>query len=95
MPTFLALVTRRRGRTFLRTFPTAGPFVATIQFETPFIAVAHQIAQRAANYHAPNAEEHFLGKPAVCGVIVQVYFPYDEYDNFTVQLTQAGENIKS
>jgi hypothetical protein len=82
---------------YTRTFPTpnTGPYVATIEFETPYIAVAEQIAQNAPNYHAPDSEQDFLGKPVNCHVVVQVYFPYNEYDNFTVQLTQNGKNIQS
>ncbi len=91
--------TKRAGvfAKYTRTFPapTAGPYVATILFETPYIAVTDEIAQRAANYHAPDAEQDFLGKPESCHVIAQVDFPYNEYDGFTVQLFQAGKKIES
>ncbi len=82
---------------YTRTFPTPseGPWVATIEFETPFIAVADQIAHNPANYHAPDAAENFLGKPANCHVLVQVDFPYNQYNTFTVELTQDGKEIES
>jgi len=80
---------------YTRTFPTptSGPYVSTIEFETPYIAVADRIAQSPADYHAPDAEKEFLGKPTNCHVIVQVGFPYNEYDNVTVQLLQNGKEI--
>jgi hypothetical protein len=82
---------------YTHTFPVArtGPYVGAIEFETPYVVVADQIAQRLGDYHAPDAEQDFLGKPGACHVVVQVYFPYDEYDNFTVQLFQAGRKIES
>jgi hypothetical protein len=82
---------------YTRTLPTPakGPFVASIEFETPYMAVADQISQRIGSYYPPDAEQDFLGKPAICHVIVQVYFPYDDYNNFTVQLTQRGKQVQS
>jgi hypothetical protein len=75
--------------------PTTGPYVEFVRFETPYLFVADQVGQNAANLRAPDAEQDFLGKPVNCHVIVQVYFPYNEYDNFTVQLTQDGRKIQS
>jgi hypothetical protein len=82
---------------YRRTFPTptTGPSVTFIQFETPYIAVAYRIAQNAASYNAPNAEKEFLGKPANCHVLVQIGFPYNEYDSFTVHLVQNGKEIEA
>jgi hypothetical protein len=80
---------------YTRTFPMpkTGPYVATIEFETPFIVIADQVAQNANFYHAPDAEKEFLGKPAICRVLVQVYFPYDDEENVTVQLFQDDKEI--
>lgn len=82
---------------YTRTFPTpdSGPYVASILFETPYIAIADHISQNAANYHAPDAEKEFLGKLTNCHVLVDVEFPYNEYDNFTIRLTQNGKEIQA
>ena len=54
--------------------PTTGPYVALIEFETPFVVIAERISQNVSNYFAQDAEEEFLGKPAICRVRVQIYF---------------------
>lgn len=82
---------------YTRTFPApkTGSYVATIEFETPYVVIADQISQNGNNYHAPDAEKEFLGKPEICRVRVQVIFPFDTFENFTVQLLQDGKEIAS
>jgi hypothetical protein len=65
--------------------PKTGPYVAFIQFGTPYLVVAEEIARNLANYSAPDAEEEFLGKPAICRVRVQIY-----YGNFPGLPSSAG-----
>jgi len=52
--------------------PKTGEHVSMIQFETPYLVVAEKIAQIGANFHAPDAEQKFLGKPQSCRVNVEV-----------------------
>jgi hypothetical protein len=52
--------------------PKTGPHVSMIQFETPYLVVAENISQNSTNYYAPDAEEQYLGKPAICRVRVEV-----------------------
>jgi hypothetical protein len=54
--------------------PKTGAHVSMIQFETPYLVVAEKIAQNTTNYHAPDAEQEFLGKPAICRVHVLVNY---------------------
>jgi hypothetical protein len=56
--------------------PKSGVYIGLIEFETPYILVAERIAQNAASYHAPDAVQEFLGKPAACRVRVEVYWGY-------------------
>lgn len=81
---------------YTRTFPTPSsrPYVGSIVFETPYIAIADQISQSPSSYHAPDAEKEFLGKPSSCHVLVDVEFPYNEFDNATIRLTQNGKEIQ-
>jgi hypothetical protein len=55
--------------------PKSGPYVALIQFQTPYVLVA-QYASQKPNYHAPDAVQDFAGKPAACRVYVEVYWGY-------------------
>lgn len=62
--------------------PDSGPYVASIRLETPF----EQVAQRgatASNYHAPEAEQEFLGKRLPFRVAVEIQFTptYPESQN--------------
>lgn len=62
--------------------PDSGPYVASIRLETPF----EQVAQRgatASNYHAPEAEQEFLGKRMPFRVRVEIQFTptYPEFQN--------------
>jgi len=80
---------------YTRTFspPKEGPYVATIEFETPYVVVANEIAMNPTAYLAPDAEEKFLGKPETCRVLVQVYFPFNDDENVTLQLLQNDKEI--
>jgi hypothetical protein len=80
---------------YIRTFPPPekGPHVAAIEFQTPFIVVADAIALNGPNYRAPDAAKDFLGKPEICRVHVQVFFAFNEYESFTLQLIQDGKEI--
>ncbi len=68
---------------YTRQFPPSesGVHVALIQFQTPFIVIADRVAtrisQNLSSYFAPDAEKEYLGKPGICRVRVQVFFPYD------------------
>lgn len=81
---------------YTHTFPTpsSGAYVASILFETPYLGIADQISQSPSNYHAPDAEREFLGKAISCHVLVDIEFPYNEYDNFFIRLTQNGKEIQ-
>ena len=57
--------------------PKSGAYVALIQFETPYLLVAERISQNVSGYHAPDAVQEFLGKPAVCRIHVEVYWGYN------------------
>jgi hypothetical protein len=53
--------------------PKSGPYVAVVVFETPYVIVAERTARAVSGYFAQDAEEEFLGKPAVCRVRVRIY----------------------
>src|SRR5690348_12340573 len=44
--------------------PKSGPAISSIQVQTPFAAVVHDIADRSLNIHAPDAVKEYYGKPA-------------------------------
>ena len=53
--------------------PKAGPHVSRIRLETPYAVVVERTASQAlANYVAGDAEEEFLGKPAVFRLRVRI-----------------------
>jgi hypothetical protein len=54
--------------------PKTGPNVALIEVETPFACVVDEITRAPASYHAPDAEQDYLGKPAEFRVHVEIYF---------------------
>ncbi|HEX4004409.1 MAG TPA: hypothetical protein VHX36_17275 [Candidatus Acidoferrales bacterium] len=58
---------------YRRDFPTpaAGPHVSTIEIVTPYSYVVNH-AWRTFNYLAPDAEEEFLGKPALFRIRVRI-----------------------
>ena len=43
--------------------PNEGPQIASIELETPFACVVDQIARNSANFHEPDAQEEFVGRP--------------------------------
>ncbi len=54
--------------------PKTGQYVGLIEFKTPYLLIAERVSQNVSNYFAQDAEQEFLGKPAVCDVRVEVYF---------------------
>lgn len=54
--------------------PKSGPNVALIEVETPFACVVDAITHAPASYHAPDAEQDYLGKSAEFRVHVEIYF---------------------
>jgi hypothetical protein len=52
----------------------SGPNVALIELETPFACLVDAIAQAPADYHAPDAEKDYLGKPGQFRVHVEIFF---------------------
>src|ERR1700722_771503 len=57
--------------------PKSGVYVGLIEFETPYVQVAERIAQNVSGYHAPDAVQEYLGKPATCRVRVEIYWGYN------------------
>jgi hypothetical protein len=68
--------------------PKSGIYVGLIEFETPYVLIAERIAQNVSSYHAPDAVQEFLGKPANCRVRVEVYWGY----NSTAAITGRGNH---
>src|SRR5277367_3313649 len=54
--------------------PKSGADVALIEVETPFACVVDAISQTPMTYHAPDAEQDYLGKPGQFRVHVEIYF---------------------
>jgi hypothetical protein len=84
--------------------PESGPQVGLIEVETPFVFVAEAIAASGMDYHAPDAEQEFLGKPGHFRVHVEIYFTATYpgandtaaslgkfWEDFTVHLRQKNE----
>ena len=86
---------------YLKRYPTpeTGQYVASIRFETPYYIIAERIAQHLGHYSAPDAENDYLGKPAVCRVRLEIYFGYSptqvtRYNtNYSVRLSQHDKEI--
>jgi hypothetical protein len=88
---------------YAKRYPVAksGQYVASIRFETPYYIIAERISQASAfsSYHAPDAEQEFLGKPGLCRVRVEIYYgisstyagPYQT--NYEIQLKQHDKEI--
>jgi hypothetical protein len=84
--------------------PKTGAYVALIQFQTPYVLVAQYASQRP-NYHAPDAVQDFLGKPAVCRIYIEIYWGYTNVAlsplgpnaaypiDYTLHLKQNGKEI--
>jgi len=54
--------------------PQSGPYVAAIGIDTPFSSIVRYVRSTSDEYHAQEAEEEFLGKPATFGLFVQIDF---------------------
>jgi len=85
--------------------PKSGVYIGVIEFETPYVLVAESVSQHA-NYHAPDAVQEFLGKPAVCRVRVEVYWGLNGVPsatgrnthyptNYTVHVTQGDKELRA
>jgi hypothetical protein len=107
---FLATGDAAKRTAFFETYthrpsaPNAGPDISSIQIQTPFASVVNDIAQHDLNYHAPDAQKDFYGRPGDFRVRVvidftQTYPPNDTtamqlgdfWNNFQVHLMQGGE----
>jgi|ERR1700691_2111677 hypothetical protein len=82
--------------------PNSGQYVGMIEFETPYVVIAERVSQSVSNYFAPDAEQDYLGKAAICRVLVQVYYgwmppsPTARYrTDYTVVLKQDNKEISS
>jgi len=79
--------------------PKSGQYVASIRFETPYYIVAERISQPFSGYHAPDAEQEFLGKPGLCRVRVEIYYGLSStttahhQTNYNIQLKQHDKEI--
>jgi len=84
--------------------PKTGPNVASIAVQTPFGCVVDKVSQMSLSYHAPDAEQDFLGKPGCFRVRVEIYFTETYPDpkataaalgefwrNFKLHLKQSAE----
>jgi hypothetical protein len=88
---------------YAKHYPVAksGQYVASIRFETPYYIIAEYVSQASAfaSYHAPDAEQQFLGKPGLCRVRVEIYYgisstyvgPYQT--NYNIRLKQHDKEI--
>jgi len=54
--------------------PQSGPYVAAIGIDTPFSSIVRHVETTSDEYHAQEAEQEFLGKPATFGLFVQIDF---------------------
>ena len=83
--------------------PSSG-YVALLEFETPYLLVAEHVSQNVSGYHAPDAVQEFLGKPAICRIRVEVYWGYNAAPSvnglnthyptdYTVQVRQNDKEI--
>jgi|ERR1700733_11541668 len=76
-------------------------YIASIRFETPYYIIAEYVSQASAfaSYHAPDAEQQFLGKPGLCRVRIEIYYgisniPTAHFQtNYTIQLKQHDKVI--
>jgi hypothetical protein len=84
--------------------PKSGVYLGLIEFETPYVQIAERISQNVSNYHAPDAVEQFLGKPATCRVRVEIYWGYNDASaitgrgghgqlDYTVRLKQNDKEV--
>jgi hypothetical protein len=82
--------------------PNSGQYVGMIEIETPYVLIAERVSQSVANYFAQDAEQDYLGKPAICRVLVQVYYgwgsasPTAQFQTaYVVRLKQNDREISS
>jgi hypothetical protein len=82
--------------------PNSVQQVGMIEFETPYVLIAEGVSQSVANYFAQDAEQDYLGKPAICRVLVQVYYGWGSaaptarfQTDYVVQLKQNDREISS
>ena len=86
---------------YAKHYPIAksGPYLASIRFETPYYMIAERVSQAFTNYHTPDAEQEYLGKPGLCRVRVEIYYgvsdiPTAHYQtNYDIQLKQHDKEI--
>jgi hypothetical protein len=88
---------------YAKHYPVAksGQYVASIRFETPYYIVAERISQASAfsSYHAPEAQQEFLGKPGLCRVRVEIYYGISNITtahyqtSYEIQLKQHDKEI--
>lgn len=94
------------GEKYIKRYPVpkSGDYVGLIDFETPYMVVAQEIAAKGGNYHAPDAVKDFTGKPEVCRMRVEVYWglnsvsavtgrPSPDQTDYNVRVTQDGKDI--
>lgn len=56
--------------------PKSGQYAGLIEFETPYVLIVQRVSENVSNYFAQDAEQEFHGKPAVCRIVVDVYWGY-------------------
>jgi hypothetical protein len=87
---------------YAKHYPIAksGQYIASIRFETPYYIVAERISLASAfsSYHAPDAEQEFLGKPGLCRVRVEIYYGIPSttaryQTNYDIRLKQHDKEI--
>ena len=77
---FLAKAGPEKQREFFEPYrhtppiPESGPNVALIEVETPFACIVDAMSHAQADYHAPDAEKQYLGKPGQFRVHVEIFF---------------------
>jgi hypothetical protein len=88
---------------YAKHYPIAKPvqYIGSVRFETPYYVIAEYVSQVSAygSYHAPDAEQQFLGKPEVCRVRIEILYgnsnaPTARFQtNYTIQLQQHDKKI--
>ena len=82
--------------------PQTGPNIQSIEVETPFACVVNDIVLTKINYHEPDAQEDYFGKPGQFRIRVQIYFTPTWptaapsqlgrfWDDFHIHLKQGNE----
>jgi hypothetical protein len=76
-------------------------YIGSVRFETPYYVIAEYVSQVSAygSYHAPDAEQQFLGKPEICRVRIEIFYGNSNLPgariqtNYTIQLQQHDKKI--